>query len=135
VTCCFLGGFVPAEIVVAVGEVYVFFVEDGCPLKGCSMQNLTSRTMAEFSIERLLSTELVLDAPAVAAAFVEGLEVWIVVVNFVRDAKFPFVVLAFYFFVLAALRLSFVFLGLRGCHFGECRADECSIAEWVDQRS
>jgi len=99
------------------------------------MQNLTSRTMAEFSIERLLSTELVLDAPAVAAAFVEGLEVWIVVVNFVRDAKFPFVVLAFYFFVLAALRLSFVFLGLRGCHFGECWANECSDAGVVDQRS
>ena len=31
----FLGAFVPAEVVVAVGEVDVFLVEDGCPLEGC----------------------------------------------------------------------------------------------------
>ena len=33
---CFLGRLVPAEIVVAVGEVDVVFVEDGGPLEGCS---------------------------------------------------------------------------------------------------
>ena len=33
---CFLGRLVPAEVVVAVGEVDVVFVEDGGPLKGCS---------------------------------------------------------------------------------------------------
>ena len=31
-----LAGFVPAEIVVAVSEVDVVFVEDGAPLEGCS---------------------------------------------------------------------------------------------------
>lgn len=30
----FLRGFVPAEVVVAVGEIDVFFVKDGCPLEG-----------------------------------------------------------------------------------------------------
>lgn len=30
----FFRAFVPAEVVVAVGEVYVFFVEDGGPLEG-----------------------------------------------------------------------------------------------------
>ena len=30
----FFGGLVPAEVVVAVGEVNVFFVEDGGPLEG-----------------------------------------------------------------------------------------------------
>jgi uncharacterized protein YybS (DUF2232 family) len=69
------------------------------------VQNLTSRTMAEFGIERLLPAELVLYASAVAAALVERLKVGVVVVHFVRDAEFPCVVLAFYLFVFAALGL------------------------------
>ena len=36
VDACFLRRLVPAEIVVAVGEVDVVFVEDGGPLEGCA---------------------------------------------------------------------------------------------------
>lgn len=96
------------------------------------MQNLTRRTMAEFSIKRLLSTELILYASAVAASFIEGLEVRVVVVDFIGDAKFPFVVLAFYLFVFAALRFSFVLFGLCWCHFGRCWKNECSAARSID---
>jgi hypothetical protein len=99
------------------------------------MQDLTSRTMAEFSIKRFLSAELVLHASAMAAAFVERFEIWVIVVDFVGDSEFPFVVLAFYFFVFAALGFGLVLLGLCGCHFGECREDEGSDAGSIDQWS
>ncbi len=32
----FLRAFVPAEIMVAMGEVYVLLVKDGCPLERCT---------------------------------------------------------------------------------------------------
>jgi hypothetical protein len=35
-----LGWVVPLEVVVAVGEVDVFLVEDGCPLEGCGCSML-----------------------------------------------------------------------------------------------
>lgn len=99
------------------------------------MQDLTSRTMAEFSIKRLLSAELVLHASAMAAAFVERFEIWVIVVDFVGDSEFPFVVFAFYFFVFAALGLGFILFGLCWCHFGKCREGECSDAGLIDEWS
>lgn len=36
VHACFIGGLIPAEVMVAAGEVDVVFVEDGGPLEGCS---------------------------------------------------------------------------------------------------
>jgi hypothetical protein len=50
------GGVVPFEVVVAVGEVDVFFVEDGCPLEGCGcIGSATARnqTQAEVCIENV----------------------------------------------------------------------------------
>lgn len=32
----FLGTLVPAEVVNSIGEIDIFFVEDGGPLEGCS---------------------------------------------------------------------------------------------------
>ena len=55
------------------------------------MEDLASCAMAEFRVERRLSAELVLDLPAVAAGGVEGVEVLVRVVDFVRGAEFPFV--------------------------------------------
>lgn len=44
----FLRALVPAQVVDAVGEVDVFFVEDGCPLEGCSYTT-NDRTSAKLS--------------------------------------------------------------------------------------
>lgn len=35
VRCVFVGGIIPAEVVVSIGEVDVALVEDGCPLEWC----------------------------------------------------------------------------------------------------
>jgi hypothetical protein len=74
--------------------------------------------MAELSTKRCLSTQLILYSPAMTATFVQRLEVRIIVVDFVRDAEFPFVVLAFYVFGFVAGGFGLVFFGLGGQHFG-----------------
>lgn len=92
----------------SVGEVDVFFVENGGPLEGCSctdyqhvfkcetarvntVQLLASLAMAVFRVEGLLSAQLVLDLPTVTATMVSHLEVGVVVVHFVRCTELPLV--------------------------------------------
>lgn len=46
----FVGWVVPFEVVVAVGEVDVFFVEDGGPLEGCGYNiSISSRSVQTMS--------------------------------------------------------------------------------------
>jgi len=54
-------GIVPAEIVVAVGEVDVRLVENGSPLEGRGVKSLTSRAMAVLGRKRLVSAQLICD--------------------------------------------------------------------------
>lgn len=79
----------------AVGEVDVFFVEDGCPLKRSSMKLLTGRAMAVLRIQRLLPTQLVADFTAMTAGLIASVKVWVVVVDIVGCPMLPFIVLAF----------------------------------------
>jgi hypothetical protein len=113
-----LGGFggrvVPLEVVVAVFEVDVVFVEDGGPLERCSwkrvsifnlidgsdffcssrghtMLGLASGAVAQFAVQRLLSANLILDFATVASRLVAGFEVLIGVVEAVRGFCLPVV--------------------------------------------
>lgn len=114
-----LGGFggrvVPLEVVVAVFEVDVVFVEDGGPLERCSwkrelafsissmaviffcssrghtMLGLASGAVAQFAVQRLLSANLILDFAAVASRLVAGFEVLVGVVEAVRGLCLPVV--------------------------------------------
>ena len=100
----FVRGVVPAEIVVAVGEVDVGFVENGCPLKWYLNQSATVRAVALYayavqSLARcamtvlrsqwLLPTELVFHLAAMALTLPDCLEVRIIVMNFVWFAVLP----------------------------------------------
>jgi len=118
--CCLFATFVPAEIAVAACEVDILFVEYCCPLERRTVQNLASRTMAKLSSERPLSAKLILHFPAMTASLVKRFEVGIVVVDFVRGAEFPLVVLAADVFVAVAVGFGLLFFGLRGGHFGGC---------------
>lgn len=93
---CLFSAFIPAEIVVAVGEVYVGFVEDGCPLEWRSVNNLTSGTMTKLGIKRPLPRKLILHPPTVTTPFIECVEpLSIFTMNFIRCVEFPLVVFAF----------------------------------------
>jgi hypothetical protein len=54
------------------------------------MLRLTRRAMTQFAIQRLTSTELVLDFPAVAVGFVLDVKVLVLLMHPVRRALFPF---------------------------------------------
>ena len=98
---------VPAQVVMAVGEVDVVFVKDGCPLERCSCRTvrrslsqetvvlavylLTRRAMTEFRVQWLFSAQLVLDSLAMTASLVADVEVWIVVVDLVRGSELPLI--------------------------------------------
>lgn len=56
---------------------------------------LTSGAMTEFAIERCVSTELILNFPAVAASFILDIEMLVRALNAVGWTGLP-VVLAFY---------------------------------------
>jgi hypothetical protein len=62
-------------------------------LSRLTMLRLTSRTMAQLAIQRLLATEFVPDLPAVAARLVARLEVLVGLVDAVRGAELPVVLL------------------------------------------
>ena len=146
-TRALVGAVVPDEVVVAVREVDVFFVEDGGPLergayserqlksasilglvelhekntKGnweicegdITVQKLARGAVAVLGVERLFAAELVLDASAVAAAFVEGVEVGVGGVDAVGRALLPFLVLHFGF-ALCRVHFSGVWLASSG---------------------
>lgn len=73
----------------AVGEVYVGFVEDGGPLEGGGMLRLTSSTMTQLAIQRLPPTQLVLDLPTVTIRLVLHLKVIILLMNPIRRSLLP----------------------------------------------
>lgn len=62
------GGVVPREVVVAVGEVDVGFVEDGGPLEGGAVEALAGEAVAVFGGEGGVAGELVADFGAVAGS-------------------------------------------------------------------
>ena len=70
--------------------------------------------MAVFGVQGLLPAQLVLHLPAMAAAVVSGLEVGIVVVDFVRCAEFPLVVVSLQ---LAMITIVAVFARVIVFHF------------------
>lgn len=78
-----------------VGEIDVFFVEDGCPLEWCSMKLLTGCAVAVLGIQGLFPTQLVLDFATMTAGFIASVKIWIIVVNLVRRSELPLVVLPF----------------------------------------
>lgn len=61
--------------------------------------------MAVLCVERLLATQLVLDLPTVTAAFVAGLEVGIVLVDFVWCTILPFIELAMHVTIVAIVAI------------------------------
>lgn len=99
VFCCFFLTVVPEEVVVPVGEVYVGFVEDAGPLETCTVQLLTSPTMAKLAIQRRLSTQLIRDSPTMTAAIIDGIGLLVIFVDGVGGFEFPLVVLAIYVFL------------------------------------
>jgi hypothetical protein len=98
-------GIVPAEIVVAVREIDIAFVEDGSMLEGClrllagyarcswsesySMESLTRRAMAVLASQWLLSAQLVLDLPAMTAPLPLYIKVLVVSMNSVWLTMLP----------------------------------------------
>jgi len=115
-----LGGFrgrvVPLEVVVAVLEVDVFFVEDGGPLERSSwigwlvsgflcmhvwsrdlvgrrhtMLGLASSAMAQLAVQWLCSAKLVLDLATMASSLVASLKVVVGVVELVGRLGLPVV--------------------------------------------
>jgi len=76
-----------------------------------TMQNLTSSTMTELRLERLLSTELVLHPPTMTLPIIQGLEVLRIVVNLVRRFEFPLVELSVDVLALMAVGLGVGFWG------------------------
>jgi len=71
----FVGWIIPTEIVVAMCEVDVRLLEDGCPLEGCPMQSLACGAVTEFGGQRFLSAQLILDFSAVTLGFPHCFEV------------------------------------------------------------
>jgi hypothetical protein len=90
---------------VAVGEVDVLLVEDGCPLEGCSWRRsvsegvtktkvhtvlrLASCAMAQFAVQGLSPAQLILDLSAVAIGLVFDVEVLVFVMHLVGCALLP----------------------------------------------
>lgn len=74
-----------------VGEVDVFFVEDGGPLEGGPMHPLTSRTMAILARQRFFSAQLILNRAAVAFSLPLGLEILALFVDPIGRAELPLV--------------------------------------------
>jgi hypothetical protein len=90
---------------VAVGEVDVLLVEDGCPLEGCSWRRsagegvtktkihtvlrLASCAMAQFAVQGLPPAQLIPDLSAVAIGLVFDVEVLVLVMHLVGCALFP----------------------------------------------
>lgn len=139
----FLAGLVPSQVVVAVREVDIFFVEDGGPLEGgaccvrqytanetvgegervCTVDLLACGAMAVFRVKRLLAAQLVSDLPAVTAALVADFEIGIVALDFVGSTEFPLVELALGAAVVAvvtvgAVALCISHLGKEGMELG-----------------
>jgi len=88
------GRLVPAEVVDAVGEVDVGFVEDCGPLEGCPVESLAGCAMTVLGIKRYLSAQLVLDPSAVTTAFPHRMKVLVLPMDFIWLLVFPLVVLA-----------------------------------------
>ena len=71
------------------------------------MDLLACGAMTVFGVQWLLTTQLVLDLPAVTASFVANFEVAVVLVDFVRGTVFPFVELS-----LQVARVAIVAIGV-----------------------
>jgi len=65
----FLAWIIPSEVVVAIDEIDILFMENCRPLEGGRMQSLTSCTMTVLRVQRLFSIYLKLDSAAVTTAF------------------------------------------------------------------
>lgn len=59
------------------------------------MKLLARCTMAVLGIQRLLPAQFVLDLPAMTAAMVASVKVWVVVVDLVGCSELPLVMVAF----------------------------------------
>ena len=79
---------------------------------GRTMKNLARRTMAELGVQRLLPAQLIFDSSAMTAAFVQGFEVRVVLVDFVWLSEFPFIVLSLYLVILVPTILAMILLFL-----------------------
>ena len=55
---------------------------------------LACGAMTVFGVQGLLTTQLVLDPPAVTASFVADFEIGVVLMDFIRSTVFPFVKLS-----------------------------------------
>lgn len=134
VNTSFLRTLIPAQIVMAVCEVDVVFVEDGCPLEGCTLTAsseqaqrthierertvnlLACGTMAVLCVQRFLPTQLIPDLAAVTTSFVASLEILCLVVNSVWRTVLPCIE-----FSLSGTGVSVVTVGIvRGCHVACC---------------
>lgn len=88
----------------AVRKVDVFFVENGGPLERRGVLCLTCCAMTQFTIQRLLSAQLILHASAMAVCFVAHVETFEALEGSVWRAFLPFVLALGAF----AFRLAFV---------------------------
>lgn len=75
----------------ALREIDVFFVEDSGPLEGCGMLRLTSCTMAQLAVQRLLPAKLVLDLSTMTVGLVSNRKILILLVDAVWSAFLPLV--------------------------------------------
>jgi len=117
---------VPAEIVVAFGEIDVAFLEDSSPLEWCSMKYLTSRAMTILSVQRLLPTQLILHTSTMTSSLIQHVETFpsilsiiIFIVDLVWLSEFPVVMFAIDIGGVVAIGFDAFFFGfLWGRHFG-----------------
>lgn len=110
----------------AFGEVYVVFVEYGGPLEGSTVNLLASSAVAVFRVQWLLTAQLIFYLPAVTAAFVTGLEVFLLVVDTVWSTMFPLVDLAFRGAVVSVVAVG----GVGGYHLALLCVLENLIQAW-----
>jgi len=117
-----LGGLgtavVPAEVVVAFGEVDVAFLEDGRPLEGCSVKYLASRAMAKLSIQRPVPTQLELHPSTMTSSFIFRVES-LSFIRFLPSLIMDLIGLAEFPIVLFAVDIgAVVTIGFGGFFFG-----------------
>jgi len=86
---------------VTMSKVNISLMENGSPLEGCTMNNLTSRAMAKLRIQGLLPTQLILYTTTMTTPFIQCFEIWIILMNLVRLAELPLIVLTLYLMALA----------------------------------
>ena len=81
-------------MVILEGRVSMGFLDQRVVGLFSTMKLLTCRTMAVFRIQRLLSAQLILDLATMAAGFIAGVKVWVVVMDLVGCSKLPLIVFA-----------------------------------------